>query len=180
METTAPPLADRLRRALDDAETDVQDMGHVWMAGDQLVGNAALRLIARDRALLDNLTQAEAAMSAAVTGYVGDENNGTLIAATARCKEARLHAERAAAFWADLDADVSGGGDEAWHEFHDGPWNGQRIEIGTSPDGYEHLVAHQPEPGVGEWVPTDAYPGRGRYVRTGSYGETTVMTWREA
>jgi hypothetical protein len=65
----------------------------------------------------------------------------------------------------------------AWHEFHDGPWNGQRIEIEPSPDGYEHLVAHRPEPGLGEWVPADARPGTGRYVRTGSYGETTVMTW---
>jgi|ERR1044071_4337164 hypothetical protein len=104
METITPPLADRLRRALDDAETDVQDIGHTWLAGDQLVGAAALRLIARDRALLADLAEAEAAMNAAVIGYAGDQHNGSLIAATARCKEAQRHAERAVAFWADLDA----------------------------------------------------------------------------
>src|ERR1044071_4099583 len=61
METITPPLADRLRRALDDAETDVQDIGHTWLAGDQLVGAAALRLIARDPALLADLAAAPAA-----------------------------------------------------------------------------------------------------------------------
>lgn len=69
---------------------------------------------------------------------------------------------------------------DAWHEFHDGPWAGQRFQIDTSPDGYRHLVAHRSEPGVGEWVPADAWPGRSRYVRTGSDGETTVMTWSQA
>jgi len=68
---------------------------------------------------------------------------------------------------------------EVWHEFHGGPWDGQRVEIEASPDGYEHLAAHRAAPGVGEWVPADAWPGRGRYVRTGSYGETTVMTWTD-
>ncbi len=71
--------------------------------------------------------------------------------------------------------------EEAWHEFHDGPWAGQRVEVGVSPDGYEHLIVHRPTmPGVGEWVPENAWPDLDRYVRTGSYGETTVMTWRQA
>ncbi len=70
---------------------------------------------------------------------------------------------------------------ESWHEFHDGPWAGERIEVGVSPDGYEHLIVHRPTmPGVGEWVPADAWPNTGRYVRTGSYGETIVMTWRQS
>lgn len=68
--------------------------------------------------------------------------------------------------------------EEAWHEFHDGPWSGQRVQIETSPDAYGHLVPHRPEPGIGEWVPADAH--RDCYVRTGSYGETTVMTWRQS
>lgn len=71
-----------------------------------------------------------------------------------------------------------GGNEEVWHEFHDGPWAGQRIEIEPSPDGYEHLVPHRPEPGVGEWVPEGAADRC--YARTGSYGETTVMTWRQS
>ncbi len=69
------------------------------------------------------------------------------------------------------------GGEEVWHEFHDGPWAGQRIQVETSPDGFEHLVPHGPEPGLGEWVPGGAADRC--YVRTGSYGETTVMTWRQ-
>ncbi len=77
---------------------------------------------------------------------------------------------------------VTGQADEqdgsCWHEFHGGPWDGQRVEIEASPDGYEHLVAHRPTaPGIGEWVPADVGTGQGRYMRTGSYGETTVMTW---
>jgi hypothetical protein len=69
---------------------------------------------------------------------------------------------------------------EAWHEFHDGPWAGERVEVETSPDGYEHLLVHRPIAGVGEWVPAKTDPHRGRYVRTGNYGETTVMTWKQA
>lgn len=98
-DSDTPALADRLARLLNDAETDVKDMGHVWLADDQIMGAAALRLIERDRALLDDLTEAEATMDAAVRGYLGQRDNGGLIAATARCKEARRHAERAAAFW---------------------------------------------------------------------------------
>jgi hypothetical protein len=105
-----PPLAERLRRALDDAETDVKDMGHVWLSGDQVAGDAALRLIDRDRALLDDLAEAEAAVDATVRGYVGDKDNGTLIAATARRKETRRHVDRAVAFWlADRCPDHSNG-----------------------------------------------------------------------
>ena len=65
------------------------------------------------------------------------------------------------------------------YEFYDGPWHGERVQIEESPDGYEHLVPHRSAPGVGEWVPGDACPNRGRYVQTGSYGETTVMTWTQ-
>jgi hypothetical protein len=72
------------------------------------------------------------------------------------------------------------GGEEAWHEFHDGPWAGQRVQIETSPDAYGHLVPRRAEVGVGEWVPADALPNVGRYVRTGSYGETVAMTWYPA
>jgi hypothetical protein len=92
-------LAEQLQRALNEAETDVKDMGHVWLYDDQICGTAALKLIERDRALLDDLAEAEATMAAAVTGYLGERDNGGLIAATARCKEARRHAKRAAAFW---------------------------------------------------------------------------------
>lgn len=35
----------------------------------------------------------------------------------------------------------------------------------------------KPKPGIGEWVPEGVCSGRDRYVRTGSYGETIVMTW---
>jgi hypothetical protein len=65
--------------------------------------------------------------------------------------------------------------EEVWHEFYDGPWAGQRVRIEQFPGGYEHLVPHRPEPGIGEWVPADT--ACDRYVRTGSYGETVVMTW---
>lgn len=68
--------------------------------------------------------------------------------------------------------------EETWHEFHGGPWDGKRVEIEPSPDGYEHLIPARPEPGIGGWFPEDAHPDSSRYVRTGSYGETTVMTWR--
>lgn len=70
-------------------------------------------------------------------------------------------------------------GQEIRHEFHDGPWNGTHADIEPSPDGYEHLVPHRSEPGIGEWVPAGAWPDSGRYVRTGSYGNTIVMTWSD-
>lgn len=77
----------------------------------------------------------------------------------------------------DPIGDPDAGGEEAWHEFHDGPWAGQRVQVETSPDAYGHLVPYRPEVGVGEWVPAPAR--RDCYVRTGSYGETTVMTWSQ-
>lgn len=78
---------------------------------------------------------------------------------------------------ADPAAWTAAGGEGVWHEFHGGPWADHRVQVETSPDAYGHLVPHRPEPGVGEWAPADAWPGTGRYVRTGSY-ETTVMTWK--
>ncbi|GAA0738658.1 hypothetical protein Drose_04300 [Dactylosporangium roseum] len=81
-ESDTPPLAHRLRRALDEAETDVQDMGHVWLFDDQVVGEAALRLVARDRALLADY---EAAGSKALAWMQFEVLHGEV--------------ERAAAFW---------------------------------------------------------------------------------
>lgn len=121
---------------------------------------------ARNLSHLDTADAVEQLAKSLVSGSTAREG----IAATLAALAVRVVAEQA--------------GEEngpSWHEFHDGPWSGQRAEINPSPDGYEHLVAHRSEPGIGEWVPEDAHPGHGRYVRTGSYGETTVMmTWREA
>jgi hypothetical protein len=147
MDTPASTTAGQLRRALDDAETDVQDVGHVWIAGDQIAGAAALRLIARDRELLEDLAQAEAAMNTAVTGYTGSSgSNGTLIAAIARRKEAERHAQRAAAFWlctgpTPVPADA-GGGKPGAGEPEDGgkPWiHGSQLGRGHRDVG-RHLV----------------------------------------
>jgi len=67
---------------------------------------------------------------------------------------------------------------KVWYEFHDGPWARARVQIAPSPTGREHLIPQRSTPGVGEWVPAGAAPGSARYVRTGSYGETLVMTWQ--
>lgn len=57
-----------------------------------------LRLVERDRALLDDMDEAQSAMDAAVSAFeVG--RHGELVAATARCKALRRQVERAAASW---------------------------------------------------------------------------------
>lgn len=80
-------------------------------------------------------------------------------------------------------ADVRCGADSSehtWHQFHGGPWDGERVQIESSPDGYEHLLPHRAEAGVGEWVPQEAFVGGSLYVRTVSYGGTTEMKWQQA
>lgn len=48
-----------LARVLTEAQADVRDMGHVWLFGDRVSGTAALRLIERDRKLLERHRPAE-------------------------------------------------------------------------------------------------------------------------
>jgi hypothetical protein len=57
-----------------------------------------LRLVERDRALLDDLAEAEAGVQANVRAF-DQYQAGQLIAATARCKAVRAQADRAAALW---------------------------------------------------------------------------------
>lgn len=47
-------LIEKLRAALVDAETDINDCGHAWLYGDQICGEAGLRLIASHRQLLED------------------------------------------------------------------------------------------------------------------------------
>lgn len=67
---------------------------------------------------------------------------------------------------------------KVWYEFHGGPWAGERVQIAPSPTGHEHLIPLGRTPGIGEWVADHVSPGDARYIRSGSYGETLVMTWR--
>lgn len=70
-----------------------------WPKVEALVTDR-IRLVARDRALLADLDEAQKAMDRAVLGFgLGDVFEGELIAVTARLKALREEVKRAAEFW---------------------------------------------------------------------------------